>query len=449
MLIRTKAARPRSPQNTSRQSNRERRALAAVGILTVAGLALAGCSAADPAANATGSDDVVTIQFMQNKPETIEYFQGMVAQFEAENPNIRVVQGNTEGAFVPSLIRGIPPDVTARAWAYASQDFAAKGVFADLSDLDAVKNIDPSAQELVNSWGQYNGNEITALPFSLAAAGVIYNKEIFARFGIDVPTTWDEFVVACETLKANGVMPIYGTYKDAWTVAQGLFDYATGGIVDVAKFYAPPAAGEAPTVQSYTETFAPAVAKMATILSFTQPNAATRSYPDGNGAIARGEAAMYFQGPWALSELNGINPDLKLGTFALPMTNNPADTKARVNVDVSLSMVRTTAHPVEARKFIEFLMQPQIVNDYNRDFAAFSPMTDAPAQANPQIAGLDPLMKAGRYYQGAMTYMPPAVSALNYIQFFASNADGQTLLRSLDEDTQRVADRLTPNPNAN
>ena len=52
-----------------------------------------------------------------------------------------------------------------------------------------------------------------------------------------MPTTWDEFVQACETFKANGVTPIYGTFKDGWTVNQGAFDYAAGGLIDVQQFY--------------------------------------------------------------------------------------------------------------------------------------------------------------------------------------------------------------------
>ncbi|WP_165384939.1 ABC transporter substrate-binding protein [Cryobacterium sp. SO1] len=429
---------PHSPaaEPRRRRTVRRRRTAAVLAVTLVSGLALSGC--------ATAGSDVVTIQFMQNKPEAVEYFADLVQRFEEENPDIRVVQGNSEAALVPGLIRGTPPDVTTRGWAYASADFAAKGIYADLSDLEAADRVDPAAQELVNSWGQYNGTEVSALPFSLAGAGVIYNEALFDQFGVEVPTTWGEFVAACEVFAANGVTPVYGTYKDSWTLAQGLFDYTTGGLVDVAAFYAPPEDGADPVTRSYTKTFAPAVEKMKTILSYTQKGAATRSYPDGNAAFAHGEAAMYFQGPWALSEINGINPDLQIGTFALPMTNDPADTKARVNVDSALSILRTTEHPAEARRFVEFLMQPEVVEAFNTDHAAFSPLTDAPPQANPQIAGLDPLFKAGRYYQGAFTYMPPAVPAQNYIQYFAGTGNGAGLLRNLDEDTQRVADRLAP-----
>ena len=42
---------------------------------------------------------------------------------------------------------------------------------------------------------------------------------------------------------------------------------------------------------------------------------------------------MYLQGPWALAETAKTDPDLDLGTFPLPMTDDPADLKVRVNTD--------------------------------------------------------------------------------------------------------------------
>ena len=63
------------------------------------------------------------------------------------------------------------------------------------------------------------------LPTRSWPPSVIYNKEIFAEHGIEVPTTWDELIAACETLKAAGVTPFYATFKEPWTIGQGWFDY--------------------------------------------------------------------------------------------------------------------------------------------------------------------------------------------------------------------------------
>ncbi|MCO4250535.1 ABC transporter substrate-binding protein [Pseudarthrobacter raffinosi] len=416
-------------------------------LFRVAGLA--GAAALIPLSGCAGhagqQNGVTTLRFMQNKPEVVNYFDQVIKDFEALNPDIRVIQDFNEGNFVPGLVRNDPPDVVTRGFAKATADFVKKGIFADLSDLPAASTIDPEMQELISSWGQYNGNEVSALPFSLAAAGVIYNRDIFDANGVAVPTTWDEFVAACETFKAAGITPIYGTFKDSWTLAQGMFDYVSGGSLDTAEFFtringkgADISAGAA---ESFTTNFGPALRQMLQLVSYSQNGASSKNYADGNAAFAKGQAAMYLQGPWALSQLVSANKDIRVGTFPLPVTNNPEETKARVNVDMALSITRNTPNMAAARRFVAYLLEPSVVNTYNEKNAAFSPLKDAPPVTNPQISGLDESVRKARYYQGAGTYFPPSVPLHNYIQSFVYSKNGDQFLAALDDEWRRVAER--------
>jgi raffinose/stachyose/melibiose transport system substrate-binding protein len=412
---------------------------ALVALLLLLFAALTGCAAQGD------EDEPVTIRFMQNKREVIDYFDQVIAQFEAENPGIRVIQDNNENGFVPSLVRGSPPDVTTRGWAYASGDFARRDVFADLSDLAAAQQVDPAAQSLVDEWGQFDEDATVALPYSLTAAGVIYNKDLFEQHGVAVPTTWAEFVAATETFAAAGITPIYGTYKEPWTLTQGAFDYSTGGLADIEQFFAsvnaegPDFGPDSPA--SFSTTFAPALPVMDFLLDNAQANAPSRGYPEGNVAFAGGAAAMYLQGPWALSELAKSNPELRVGTFPLPVTDNPDDRVVRINVDVAVSIPKGAAHPEEARRFVEFLFRPDVINTYNAENAAFSPLLDAPAQQDERIVELGPYIDEGRFYQGASTYRSPSIPIDNHIQSYALNRDGEALLRTLDDEWRRVAQR--------
>lgn len=400
---------------------------------------LSGC-----ASNA-GQRNGATLRFMQNKPEVVEYFDQVIKDFEALNPDIRVIQDSNEGNFVPGLVRNDPPDVVTRGFAQATADFVKKGIFADLSDLPAASTVDPKMQELISSWGRYNGNETSALPFSLAAAGVIYNRDIFDANGVAIPTTWDQFIAACETFKAAGITPIYGTFKDPWTLAQGMFDYVAGGSLDVAGFFTKLTATGADistaATESFTNNFRPALPKMLQVASYSQNDAASRNYADGNAAFAKGQSAMYLQGPWALSQLVAANKDIRVGTFPLPVTNNPAETKARVNVDMALSITRHTPNMEAAKRFVAYLLEPSVVNTYNEKHAAFSPLKDAPPATNPQISGLSDSVREARYYQGAGTYFPPSVPLHNYLQSFVYSKNGDQFLSALDDEWRRVAER--------
>ena len=416
-------------------------------LLRLAGLAgaaalvpLTGC-----ASDASQQGGVTTLRFMQNKPEVVDYFNQVIKDFEALNPDIRVIQDFNEGNFVPGLVRNDPPDVVTRGFAQATGDFVRKGIFADLSDLPEASTVDPKIQELINSWGQYNGDETNALPFSLAAAGVIYNRDIFDANGVAVPATWDEFVAACETFKAAGITPIYGTFKDPWTLNQGMFDYVSGGSLDIADFFSRINAKgsdiSAGAAESFTTNFRPALPQMLQLVSYSQNGASSKNYADGNAAFAKGQAAMYLQGPWALSQLVSANKDIRVGTFPLPVTNNAAETKARVNVDMALSITRNTPNMAASRRFVGYLLEPSVVNTYNEKNAAFSPLKDAPPVTNPQISGLDESVRTARYYQGAGTYFPPSVPLHNYIQSFVYSKNGDQFLAALDDEWRRVAER--------
>ena len=108
-----------------------------------------------------------------------------------------------------------------------------------------------------------------------------------------------------------------------------------------------------------------------------QKDAGSRAYTDGNAAFAKGGSAMYMQGPWALSELTTINPAIKVGTFALPMTEDPGDTQAQVTLDMTFSIARSTPRMDAAKRFVSYLMEPAVVNAYNNKFSAFSPLKGA------------------------------------------------------------------------
>lgn len=44
-----------------------------------------------------------------------------------------------------------------------------------------------------------------------------YHKDVFAKNNIQIPTTFDELVKVCETLKAKGIVPMSIVGKDGWT----------------------------------------------------------------------------------------------------------------------------------------------------------------------------------------------------------------------------------------
>ncbi|NIZ92677.1 extracellular solute-binding protein [Kineosporiaceae bacterium B12] len=408
---------------------------------TGAGLAtaaLAGCG--DPTSAAGRS----SVRFFQNKPEVIEYFAALVAEFDAAQDRVQAVHDSSQTPLVPQFVRNAPPDLA--AWNYNLEvgGYVSTGVLTDLSDLPEAQRVDPKYQSLVDQFAR-NGGETNVLPYSVTSAGVIYNARLFEQNGVAVPQTWSELVAACQTFRAAGVTPLYLTAQEVWTLQQGLFDYCTGSAVDVAGFFADlraqgTDAGPDADV-SFSKVFAEAAEKMVELASYANPDSASRAYADGNLAFGRGEAAMYLQGPWALGEVSKVDPALPLGTFPLPMTEEPGQAAARVNLDLALWIPTASQEQGAARTFLQWLMGPKVIARYNDDNLATSPLRDAAPLQDPRLVGLQPALDAGRIYQGASTYVPQSIPVGNYLQDAVRTGDGGQLLRRIDEDWARLAAR--------
>jgi ABC-type glycerol-3-phosphate transport system substrate-binding protein len=423
-------------QGAARVSRRTLIGSAGAGALLGA-VGLAGCGGGSAGRGST------TIRFYEQKTEVLAYFDKLLRQFENRRPGIRVVHDDS-GFIAPQFVRDEPADVGCFNDNLELARYIERGVLSDLSDLPAARRIPADIRKLSERYAKYPGRT-SVLPYSLAAAGVIYNKKIFAKYRLPVPTTWTEFIDVCKELKAARVTPIYATGKEPWTIWQGLFDYSVGSLVDTPSFFA--RLGEQGTdigpdsAVSFQKDFAEPMERARTITRYYNRDAAARSYPDGNLAFGKGQAAMYLQGPWALSQIAAVDPDLELGTFVLPVTDRPGDRQARVNIDLALWIPTGARHKDEARELVEFLMEPEIIDGYNRDNLAYGVTEDAPPAKDPRLAGLQPYVDAAAFYPGAGTFVPTSIPLGNYLQSAVSTGNFESMLKQLDSDWRRIAVR--------
>lgn len=422
-----------SPSLPPRARPTRRSLLTGAGGLTAA-LALGACTG--PA----GRQEVV---FYQSKPEAIPYFTDLAQQFNQSQDRFSVLHDiatNLSAAFV----RANPPDLGCLNYNLEMGRFMERGALSDLADMDAATRIRADVAELADWYPTYEGRT-SVIPYSITAASVIYNQDLFAEHGVEVPTTWSSFLTACETFQDAGVTPIYGTFLDPWTVAQGLIDYTVGGLIDVRAFYQRMheiGADVGPDSEtSFAKDWAPAMEKLTALLPFHNRDAVNRGYGDGNTAIARGQAAMLLQGPWAFAEIAKAEPEATFGTFPLPVTESPDDLRVRVNIDLSLWVPETADAPEGARAFLDFLMQPEVQNAYNAEFLAFGTTEDAPPVTDERIVGMREFYDSGRFYMGPSQFIQRSIPAENYFQSIATGADPHAVLTQLDRDWASLAFR--------
>ena len=417
------------------------RHLKALTIIMAVGL-LSGCAAP------SGEPEVTTLDFFQFKPEAVQEFADLIDEFEAANPGIRVVQNNVpdpDTAIRTLLVKDKTPDVLTLNGNASFGLLAEACVFADLSQEPAAKRILPAVQDILNANGRCEGSEINGLPMANNASGILYNPEIFAKYGVSVPRTWDELIAAAETFKANGVAPFYMTLKDAWTTSPALVNLAAQ-LQPEDFFDRLEAAGDVREASpvSFSKDYQEVADKLLKLFSYAQPGAAGVDYATGNKAFADGKSAMYLNGSFAVPAIRAANPDAKIASFPYPVTNDPAKTTVVSGVDVVLAMGRETPHRAEARKLIDFLLSKEVLDKYAKNQSAFAPVEDAAPQQDPALKGLAAYFEAGRV-QGYMDHrLPPSIPLVNITQQLVLDGDKSRYLNTLDNEWFKVAAR-TPN----
>lgn len=399
---------------------------------------LAGCAA--PA-----DDEVVTLDFFQFKQEATADFDRIVKDFEAENPDIDVVINtvpDADTAIRALLVKGRTPDVLTLNGSGKFGLLAKAGVFHDFTGDPLVKQVNPAAQEILNDLGRYDDAEINALAFSNNANGIIYNRKIFAEHGLEVPQTWDELIEVCEKLKAAGVTPFYGTLADGWTALPAL--NALGAYAARDGFFEQlRAAGEdaADAPVSFRSDWAEVLDQEQTLFSYAQEGYRGRTYDDGNAAFAHGETAMLMQGIWAISQIKAIEPDVDLGVFPYPGTNDPADTLLVSGVDVAVTLGRDTSHPEEAMRFVEYLFRPETLDAYAASQSMFSTSSTSDGTKDAALTELQPYFDDGRITGFIDHQVPPSIPLEPIVQQSLFDGDADGALATLDNEWRKVAAR--------
>ena len=411
-------------------------------------LAIAGVAAVTGGCAANPSNGVTTLNFFQFKGEALEDFTQIIAGFEAENPDIKVVQNQVADADTmirTLLVKDKAPDVITLNANGGFGKLAKAGVFYDFSNEPVLQTINPAVQEILAQLGNKEG-EVNSLGYVNNANGVIYNQEIFQQQGLEVPQTWDEFIAVCDKLKAASITPFYGTLADSWTALpsfNALGAYAAqDGFFD--KMRAEGANVGPDSEVSFSKDFAEAMDQQYQLFSYMQDGYRGKTYDDGNAAFAKGEVAMLLQGIWALSPIKSINPDIKAGIFPYPATDNPDDRKLVSGVDVTVTMGKNTPHRKEALRFIDYLFRKDVIEKFAASQNMVPSVKGAKLSDDPALQSVKPYFDEGRITGFIDHQIPPSIPLAAIDQQFLFSGDAEAALATLDSEWAKVAARTIP-----
>lgn len=201
-----------------------------------------------------------------------------------------------------------------------------------------------------------------------SVAVVFYNKQLFDKFKLSVPKTYDDLVKVAQTLKDNGIAPFSLANKTKWTGSMWymyLADRLAGPDV-FAK-----AANRLPGGTFEDPAYIKAGALLQDLVKkgFFIDGYNGLDYDTGQSRtpLYAGKAAMELMGSWEIFNFKSENPDFYnngMGFFPFPAITDgkgdPADVVGTVG-DNFYSVSSTCSDPEDAFKLITYLIDDKSV----------------------------------------------------------------------------------------
>ncbi len=168
--------------------------------------------------------EAVTFKFMHQWAEEnrLPYWENLVNSYMEANPNVtietEVVPNEPYKEKIRVMLGG--NDVPDLFFTWDGEWVSRFAKNKAITELDSLMSDEfkASFNQGILTTGQVDGVQYS-LPIRTCVNFVLYNKQIFADNNITIPTTWDEFMAVCETLKNAGVTPIALGNAEGWAAA--------------------------------------------------------------------------------------------------------------------------------------------------------------------------------------------------------------------------------------
>ena len=321
-----------------------------------ASLVFAGGSRA--ASGGTGPQTITLMHFMGEQAKR-DGLQSWCDEITRRDSQIRFdITPITDAPAYLQLIRtkiaaGDPADIMMGA-VRDYLDLIDAGHIADITNKPYMRNYDP---EIISA-SAVNG-KVYGIPIDMGLILVFYNKDIFARYNLQVPRTYAEFIRICETLRSNNVNPLSLGFRDRWMAGADFMMDWYQVLNKNRDMFVEIDAGRR-KFADYPE-FRRAMERARQRLALATANPFGTNNDHSIQAFARGDAAMLPNGTWSISTVRELGPQGNFGLFCLP-ADNEADSVARLFVDDAFMISSRTTKTAAIDSFFEYALSTEGMN---------------------------------------------------------------------------------------
>lgn len=313
----------------------------------------------------TGEKVTLNLWHIQTTDPMPGIIEDSMKRFSADNPNYEVVVTPMQNdAFKTKLQIAMSSNSTPDIFPHWSggpmNEYVESQKIADLTTYMNENDYKSRFMDAAISQVTYK-DKLWAVPVeNTAVAMMFYNKELFAKYNLQVPKTISELEKVADTLKSNGIIPFSLANKTQWT---GSMWYCY--LVD--RYGSAEAFNNAAnrTGSFENEAFTQAGTKLQEWVKKDYFNKGFNGTDEDSGQsrtlLYTNKAAMTLMGSWFLSTVGGENKEFleKVGSFAFPAADGgKGDPNACLGTvgDNFYSVAANSKDPAGAFKAITYMI---------------------------------------------------------------------------------------------
>lgn len=319
------------------------------------------------AASAQAQNNLTFWTVRLNTPELAAALKLILADFEKENPGIKVkhepVSGNLVYPKFLTAIRGQSMPDVAEAYSYHPLQFAAVD---QMEPLDDIIDLWTKNGQLANIFNEYAYKKFLwkdhywGVPYNLDIRPIYYRKDLLAAKNIKPPTNWAEFqaaAIACND-PASGVFGVVfpaGNFHIAQHFYMSFMFQAGGSILDKDGNLIFGTTAKDANVKALTY-----LTDFATKYKVTPPGIASYNTDEPHTIFLQGRAAFGFGTGGLIGRIMKENPSLFDKVGILDVLEGPAGQSARLTAAFYNPMFVWKYSPAKeaAKTFIRWFIQP-------------------------------------------------------------------------------------------
>ncbi len=251
------------------------------------------------------------LTYAYQNPQWNSAIEKLIRDFENDHPDIKV---NYEIQYEDRVYEDILTEKIARDELGDVVQLKSPNVYAENGILSPLTDEIGNLSDCVYEWK----GSVYGVGAVETTSGIVYNRDLFVRYGLKEPESWEEFLAVCEQLKAHGITAVGVGGSDLWHMEYWVNHFFRTDVLSGNETWLS-------DCKEGTVSWTDAAPKqmmlhLRELFVHGYVNKDWQTTTDGSLTykMSEGEVAMIFTGPWTASAIEKLKDDMELGWFLLP-----------------------------------------------------------------------------------------------------------------------------------